>query len=81
MGVPGEVSAMYRAWQEHGKLPWKDFVQPAIGICKKGFPISNVLYQQMLNKKNLLYNDTGFRYKHITYCIITIITIKTIIQL
>jgi gamma-glutamyltranspeptidase/glutathione hydrolase/leukotriene-C4 hydrolase len=65
VGVPGEVNAMYRAWQEHGKLPWKDLVQPAIKLCKKGFPISNVLYDQMVKKKQLLYNDTGFRYNHI----------------
>ena len=62
MGVPGEVSALYRAWREHGKLPWKDLVKPAIDLCKKGFPLPDVLYAQMQKKKELLYNDTGFRY-------------------
>jgi gamma-glutamyltranspeptidase/glutathione hydrolase/leukotriene-C4 hydrolase len=67
VGVPGEVSTMYRVWQEHGQLPWKDLLQPAIDLCKKGFPISNVLYDQMQKKKQLLYNDTGFRYAIMLY--------------
>ena len=61
VGVPGEVSAMYRAWREHGKLQWKDLVKPTIDLCKTGFPIANVLYEQMQKRKQLLYNDTGFR--------------------
>ena len=52
---------MYRAWQEHGKLPWNDLVQPAIDLCENGFPISNVLHSAMSSKKQILYNDTGFR--------------------
>lgn len=36
-GVPGEVSGYLAAWKAHGRLPWKDVVQPAIDLAKNGF--------------------------------------------
>ena len=69
MGVPGEVNAMYRAWQEHGRLPWNDLVQPTIDLCRNGFPISKLLHDQIKKREQLLYNDTGFRYTTMLYFI------------
>ncbi len=39
-GVPGTVDGMIKAHEKYGKLAWKDLVQPAIDLAKKGFKIS-----------------------------------------
>ena len=62
VGVPGELKAMYSAWQQHGRMPWKDLVKPAIDLCKKGFPIHKKLHDAMQTKRDDLYRDPGFRY-------------------
>lgn len=40
IGVPGTVAGLYLAHQKYGKLPWKELVQPAFDIAKKGFPLT-----------------------------------------
>ncbi|MBN7809749.1 gamma-glutamyltransferase [Algoriphagus sp. H41] len=45
VGVPGTVAGLYQAHQKYGKLPWKDLVNPAIKLAKKGFPMSWGLYR------------------------------------
>ena len=45
VGVPGTVAGLYQAHQKYGKLPWKDLVEPAIQLAKKGFPMSWGLYR------------------------------------
>jgi gamma-glutamyltranspeptidase/glutathione hydrolase len=39
-GVPGSVDGMVEAHKKFGTLPWKDLVQPAIDLAKKGFPLT-----------------------------------------
>ena len=41
VGVPGTVAGLHLAWREHGKLPWKRLVEPAVALARKGFPISD----------------------------------------
>ncbi|MBN3581350.1 gamma-glutamyltransferase [Algoriphagus aestuarii] len=48
VGVPGTVAGLYQAHQKYGKLPWKDLVDPAIQLAKKGFPMSWGLYKAAL---------------------------------
>ena len=43
VGVPGTVAGLYLAWQDHGKLPWKALVQPAIDLAEGGIEVSNHL--------------------------------------
>jgi gamma-glutamyltranspeptidase/glutathione hydrolase len=43
VGVPGTVAGLHLAWKEHGTLPWKRLVQPAIDLAKDGFPLSESL--------------------------------------
>jgi gamma-glutamyltranspeptidase/glutathione hydrolase len=43
VGVPGTVAGLYLAWQEHGKLPWKSLVAPAIKLAEDGFVVSHDL--------------------------------------
>jgi gamma-glutamyltranspeptidase/glutathione hydrolase len=40
VGVPGTVAGLHLAWKEHGKLPWRRLVEPAIALARDGFPMS-----------------------------------------
>jgi gamma-glutamyltranspeptidase/glutathione hydrolase len=52
VGVPGTVAGLYQAHQQYGKLPWKDLVNPAIKLAKKGFPMSWGLYRVATRMSN-----------------------------
>lgn len=52
VGVPGTVAGLYQAHQKYGKLPWKDLVNPAIKLAKKGFPMSWGLYRAATRMSN-----------------------------
>lgn len=36
-GVPGTVAGLWLAHQEHGRLPWKRLVQPAVDLAREGY--------------------------------------------
>ncbi|MEW4486851.1 gamma-glutamyltransferase [Thalassoglobus sp. JC818] len=40
VGVPGSVAGLHLAWSEHGKLPWKRLVEPAIQLADEGFEVT-----------------------------------------
>ena len=40
VGVPGSVAGLHMAWKEHGKLPWRRLVDPAIALARDGFVIT-----------------------------------------
>jgi gamma-glutamyltranspeptidase / glutathione hydrolase len=40
VGVPGTVAGLHLAWQEHGSLPWKRLVQPAVDLARDGFTVT-----------------------------------------
>lgn len=39
VGIPGTVSALYRAQQEYGALAWEEVVTPAARLAQEGFPM------------------------------------------
>lgn len=41
VGVPGTISGFYLAWQEHGKLPWRRVVAPAIVLARNGIVVTD----------------------------------------
>jgi gamma-glutamyltranspeptidase / glutathione hydrolase len=47
VGVPGTVAGLHAAWKEHGKLPWKRLVEPAVGLARDGFPVSHALSRSL----------------------------------
>jgi gamma-glutamyltranspeptidase/glutathione hydrolase len=40
VGVPGTVAGLHMAWRDHGTLPWKRLVEPAVRLARDGFPVS-----------------------------------------
>jgi gamma-glutamyltranspeptidase/glutathione hydrolase len=40
VGVPGTVAGLHLAWKEHGKLPWRRLVDPAITLARDGFVVT-----------------------------------------
>ena len=40
VGVPGTVAGLHLAWSDHGRLPWRRLVQPAIALARDGFVLS-----------------------------------------
>ena len=41
VGVPGTVDGMVEIHKKHGKLPWKDLLEPAIKLAEHGFLVTN----------------------------------------
>ena len=51
VGVPGTVAGLYLAWQEHGKLPWKRLVAPAIELAREGVVVSDGMERSLLSMR------------------------------
>ena len=66
IAVPGEVRGQHQAWNEHGRLSWKDLVQPAIDLARNGFPISHALADAMKDKIGKIEKDKGLRWEPIS---------------
>ena len=40
VGVPGSVAGLHRAWADHGRLPWRRLVEPAVALARDGFELT-----------------------------------------
>jgi len=62
-GVPGSVAGMAEAHAKYGKLPWKQLLQPAIDLAKKGV-VQSEREARGLNaiKNDLLELNPGTKY-------------------
>jgi gamma-glutamyltranspeptidase/glutathione hydrolase len=47
VGVPGTVAGLHLAWKEHGKLPWKRLVDPAVALARDGFTVTDGLARSL----------------------------------
>jgi gamma-glutamyltranspeptidase/glutathione hydrolase len=47
VGVPGTVRGMELAHRQHGRLPWRDVVAPAIQLAENGFALSDALARSL----------------------------------
>ena len=51
VGVPGSVAGLHLAWSDHGKLPWKRLVEPAIKLAADGFVVSQGLADSLTSSR------------------------------
>ncbi|HAI76089.1 MAG TPA: gamma-glutamyltransferase [Microscillaceae bacterium] len=64
-GVPGTVAGMVALHQAKGSLPWKDLVQPALDLAKKGVPLT----QREASNLNQYKNDFLQHNTHTPYLV------------
>lgn len=61
VGVPGTVRMLEMAHAEHGQLPWKELLTPAITLAEEGFGVSQRLHTSLANdtalRDNVLASD------------------------
>ncbi|WP_316979685.1 gamma-glutamyltransferase [Shumkonia mesophila] len=53
VGVPGFLRMAEMAHREHGRLPWAQLFDPAIGLAEKGFAVSERLHGLIAGAKHL----------------------------
>ncbi|KAL4197375.1 hypothetical protein AMTRI_Chr04g250760 [Amborella trichopoda] len=61
MGVPGELAGLHMAWLQHGRLPWKRLVEPAIRLARDGFLIARYLGSKLRVFQSKIMDDPGLR--------------------
>lgn len=54
VGVPGTVAGLYAVHQKFGTLPWKDLVQPAIDLARKGIVVTKRQAQSLAGSRDLI---------------------------
>jgi gamma-glutamyltranspeptidase/glutathione hydrolase len=47
VGVPGTVAGLHMAWKQHGRLPWKRLVEPAIVLAREGFVVTDSMARSL----------------------------------
>jgi len=47
VGIPGSVAGLHLAWQENGRLPWKQLLAPAVALAGEGFMVSDGLSRSL----------------------------------
>jgi gamma-glutamyltranspeptidase/glutathione hydrolase len=52
VGVPGTVAGLHMAWKEHGKLPWRRLVDPAIALARDGFVVTEGFARSLRGELN-----------------------------
>ncbi|GJY47260.1 gamma-glutamyltranspeptidase 1 [Tanacetum coccineum] len=61
MGVPGEIAGLYKAWLQHGRMPWKTLFQPAISLAKDGFTVAPYLASSLSSSAAKIKKDPGLQ--------------------
>ena len=61
VATPGLVRGLWDIHQRFGKLPWKDCVAPAVKVAREGFPLYPQLQEALIDRKDVLWEDTEFR--------------------
>jgi gamma-glutamyltranspeptidase/glutathione hydrolase len=53
VGVPGTIAGLKLAHERHGKLPWRDVVEPARKLAAEGFVVSEYLARSLRGKQTV----------------------------
>ena len=59
--VPGTVAGFWAAHQRFGSLPWRDLVQPAVGLAREGFVPAPALVDFIRETYDWFGDKTNFR--------------------
>ncbi len=59
-GVPGTVRGMWEAHQRYGSRPWKELLQPAIGLARDGFELHAKLVAYAREAGEYFAGETNF---------------------
>ncbi|KAJ0263076.1 hypothetical protein HA466_0035010 [Hirschfeldia incana] len=59
IAVPGEIAGLYKAWETHGRVPWKLLVEPSIKLARDGFEVGSHLAFALSKNEAMIKNDTG----------------------
>ena len=62
VGTPGVLRMLAQAHAQHGKLPWAQLLEPAIGLARQGFAISPRLHAQLKADAFLRLDPTARAY-------------------
>lgn len=57
VGTPGVLRMLELAHQQHGRLPWRQLVAPALRLAERGFAISPRLHQAIAEQATTLQQD------------------------
>jgi len=57
VGTPGVLRLLELAHQQHGRLPWRRLVEPALQLATRGFPVSARLHQAIQDQAASLRQD------------------------
>lgn len=60
-GVPGSVEGMAEIHGKYGKLDWKEILEPAVRLARKGFPITSMQAEELNSRKDRFkrFNPSG----------------------
>lgn len=61
IAVPGEIAGLYKAWERHGRVPWKLLVEPAIKLAREGFEVGPHLAFALSKNDTMIKNDIGLK--------------------
>ncbi|KAD4180351.1 hypothetical protein R6Q59_009708 [Mikania micrantha] len=61
VGVPSEIAGLYKAWLQHGRLPWKTLFQPAVRLAKDGFVVAPYLAKSLSDSETAIKTDLGLQ--------------------
>ncbi|KAI3805669.1 hypothetical protein L1987_28242 [Smallanthus sonchifolius] len=61
VGVPSKIAGLYKAWLQHGRLPWKTLFQPAIRLAKDGFTVAPYLADSLSGSAAAILKDPGLQ--------------------
>ncbi|KAL0739145.1 hypothetical protein Bca4012_015355 [Brassica carinata] len=61
IAVPGEIAGLYKAWETHGRVPWKLLVEPSIKLARDGFEVGSHLDFALSKNEAMIKNDTGLK--------------------